>query len=119
MKKYQPDQPHEADPCRKPPAKYVPRSRPGRPGGRGFGRDDDDDDRRGFEGLPPAQEEEKKVDLDAEIQFDAADSELKVYCIPRPTEGPSRKDADLKVEFISQDHSSHFTNLEHITISES
>lgn len=54
MKKYQPDQPHEADPCRKPPAKYVPRSRPGRPGGRGFGRDDDDDDRRGFEGLPPA-----------------------------------------------------------------
>lgn len=33
--------------------------------------------------------------MDAEIQFAAADSELKVYCIPRPTEGPSRKYADL------------------------
>ena len=26
---------------------------------------------------------------------------------------------DLRVEFISQDHSSQFTNLEHVTISES
>ena len=122
MKEYKLNQQHASEPTTKPsePLKINRGgrgfgggsggfSRPGggggfgKPGGggfkRGFGGPENHDDGEDA-GLPEASEEEpeKKVDLDSVIGYEAAGGS-KIYCIPRPNEGTSRKYADLVNHF--------------------